>query len=150
FSPLERGCACMAHERQEIERCADGDRLSSAAHGLVRLRHGLGADAERVDPLVQRSYGVLLSLARLMRPLAPTGEPGHPSQEERSIADLAQELRHEHLGTGARPAAQDIVKGLEDAASEFRTGNPKIRGLEQVLDRLYRDRMMQGVVLLSE
>jgi hypothetical protein len=150
FSPLEQSCRCMAGERQETEKCADGGQLSSAAQGLIQLRRALGTDAERMDPLLRRWYGILLSLSRLLRPLAPAAGGERGPLEERSIAELTLELSGQHLGSGTRPLAQQVVDNLRGAVNQFRTDSPKISGFEHVLDRLSGDGLKRGVVVLSD
>jgi hypothetical protein len=150
FSRLEGACRCMARERQEMERCADDGQLSSAAQTLMCLRRTLGSDAERMDPLLRRWYGILLSLSRLLRPLSSAGGGGEATHEERAIAELTQELSHQHLGADARPLAQQVVNDLQGAVGQFRTGTPKIGGVEQVVDRMAGDGLRRGVVVLSD
>ena len=150
FSPLERSCRCMALQRQETERCADGGQLSSAAHGLIQLQRALGTDAERMDPLLRRWYGILLSLSRLLRPLAPAHDGERGLLEERGLAELAHDLSGQHLGPDVRLLAQQVVNNLQDAVNRFRTDTPKIHGFEQVLDRLSSDGLRRGVVVLSD
>src|SRR5262249_13079023 len=102
---LEHSCQCMAIERHETARCDDGGQLSAAAHGLIRFRRALGTDADRMDPLLRRWYGILLSLSRSLRPLASSSYSEREWVEERSIAELAQDLGSQHLGAEARPLA---------------------------------------------
>jgi hypothetical protein len=150
FSRLEGACRCMARERQETEPCADGGQLSSAAQTLIRLRGTLGSDIERMDPLLRRWYGVLLSLSRLLRPLSPAGGGEEKTYEERAIAELSQELSHQQLAADARPLAQQVVTNLQDAVGQFRTGTPKIGGFAQVVDRMAGDGLRRGVAVLPD
>jgi hypothetical protein len=150
FSSLERSCRRVARERQETVGCNDGGLLSAAAHGLITFRRALGRDADRMDPVVRRWYGILLSLSRLLRPLSSTEQPEHPTSEERTIAELSRELGIQNFGPDARPLGQEVLNNLQRAASQFQSEPPKIHGFEQAVDRLSGDGQRRGVVVLSD
>ncbi|HEX3658545.1 MAG TPA: DrmE family protein [Pirellulales bacterium] len=150
FSVLEQSCQCMANERQEMAACDDEGLLSSAAKGLIQFRRALGTDVDRMDPLLRRWYGILLTLSRLLRPLASTAQPESERVEERSISELVDDLGEQNLGAAARPLAQEVIDNLRHAANHFQTDTPKIHGFEQVVDRLYGDGLRCGVVVLSD
>lgn len=150
FSPLERSCQCAANARQETQQCVDGGQLSSAAQGLFQLRRALRMDAERMAPLLRRWYGILLSLSRLLHPLSSPAGGEQETQEDRDIAELREELKHQHLAADARPLAEEVARNLQDALGRFRIGTPKISGFAQILDRLVGDGLKRGVVVLSD